>query len=126
MAMAYLGSVLSGLPRLLSRVDHAIQLFFQRGCSFAVVRAGDDENGVRDSGGADAVRNGHHANLPSSSKASEWTPPYVLGGLAMTGLFIYAFKFGMDTAIAGMINGLIGVLVGMAIKSNRNGNGNGR
>ena len=85
-------------------------------------RAGENSDSVRHGGESASTGGGNHDYLPNASRPSQWTPPYVIGGVAMVLLFGYAFKNGMDDRVSDLVSGVVGLLVGMRI-GRASGNG---
>ena len=83
-------------------------------------RAGQDSDGIRHGGKPPAAGGGNHDDLPNAPRQTQWTPPYVIGGVAMVLLFAYAFKYGMNDRVSDLVSGVVGVLIGMRI-GKRNG-----
>lgn len=118
-SMDSVGNVVSSLYDHAAGLYHALRLHGWNRYIAILARAGDDGNGLEHGDVPDVPqhrRHGHLSRTPPSDSQDEWTPPYILGGIALLGLFVYAFKFGMDAVIAGMLSGLLGVLVGRSTK----------
>jgi len=117
--VAWLSGVFAGFPR-------AFGLRGWRRGSALMVRAGNGGDSVRDSDVSDGPGHGPYASGPTGNYAAQWTPPYVIGFVAMIGAFIVVFKEGMDTPMMTMLNTIISGLVGMRVGQQIGQNGNGR
>lgn len=117
-AMVGVGCVLRGVPRVYSIARNAYGLLFGQRILVRANRAGENRDGVRDGGLPANSGGGHHDDLPNAPYSSQWTPPYVIGGVAMVFLFVYAFKNGLDNRLSDLVSGIVGVLIGMRIGKN--------
>ena len=107
----------------LSRVRDYLRIPYRARMVAAMDGNGNNTDGSQHGGLPVPARSRNNGGLPryappNVSKRAWIEPVDILGGIALIGLFIYAWKYGMNRTMENMLIGLFGMLFGRSTKSN--------